>query len=297
MDFGVIPNACPEGYIRDFAVCRKPCEVGYNYHPAIFSCWGTCTETETDIGAFCKSSPFSLRPKGAYVPDTLTNFNSKVLCPEGMYKAGALCYRDCTLKQMVNCGIGACALTDKGCYEGVLKITVDFMVGLGKFVTFIASHTQSDSNLTTVVASVTALLKKVDEKFVQKAFDQVKAWIGNNQFKELFVELMVNFTNNYISQKYSQFLNNSMIVDICSKVHGEINNQMQSQTKPTIMFGGVDLSDVQGTIDECAKVDLFNDNQTDEMLCIKKALKTAAGADATGLTSMAAAFMNPVCNV
>ena len=171
------------------------------------------------------------------------------------------------------------------------------MVGLGKFGTFIASHTQSDKNLTTVVATVTALLKKLDDSFIQKAFDQVKAWIGNSQFKELFVELMVNFTSNYISQKYSQFLNNSMIVDICSKVHGEINDQMQSQTKPTIMFGGVDLSDVQGTIDECAKVDLFNDNQTDEVMCIKKALKTAAGADATGLTSMAAAFMNPVCNV
>ena len=60
------------------------------------------------------------------------------------------------------------------------------------------------------------------------------------------------------------------------------------------MFGGID---VQGTIEECSKVDFSNGDQTDEMMCLKKALMKAAGADATGITSMAAAFMNPVCNV
>ena len=262
-------------------------------------CWQVCEEGDRDLVLTCKKKgvTFGFYGKHSYVPSTITNFNKNSTCPEGQYKAGAICYRDCGIKGMVNCGTGACALSKGSCLEGILKISVDFLMGLGKFVSFIASHTTQDGNLTGVVNQVTALMKKVDEKFLQKAFEQVKTWIGNNQFKQLFVDLMVNFTTNYIQSKYAEFLNNSMIVEICNKVHGEVANQMQVATKPSLVFGGVDLSDVQGTIEECAKIDLSNGDATDELMCIKKALKTAAGADATGITSMAAAFMNPVCGI
>ena len=64
-------------------------------------------------------------------------------------------------------------------------------MGLGKLVTFIAAHTQTDTNLTQAINLANDLMKKVDEKFLQLAFKQVQAWIGNDQFKDFFVVLMI----------------------------------------------------------------------------------------------------------
>ena len=94
------------------------------------SCWEDCAAGYTDIGIGCKiTGGIKFYFRKSYFPSILNNFDAKVKCPDRMYKSGALCYRDCESKGMVNCGIGACALTKEGCYSGVLKITVDFLMG------------------------------------------------------------------------------------------------------------------------------------------------------------------------
>ena len=108
---------------------------------------------------------------------------------------------------------------------------------------------------------------------------------------------MIKFATSFIREKFSHFLNETMIAKICTKVHDEAANQIINAPKLDLSLGGINLGDVQETIAECSNIDFFNDNPTDEIMCIKKALKTAAGADVTGITAMAAAFMNPVCDV
>lgn len=274
------------------AVCHKECESGYYFK--LLSCWEECASGYSNFGVICRKG-WRFYFKKSYLAKVLTNFNKEVACPEGMYKLGALCYRDCAQKQMFNCGMGACSLSKEGCYEGVLKITVDFVMGLGKFISFIAIKTDG-TNVTEAKTKLEEAIKRVDQKFLQKAFENVKKWIGDNKLKAFFVDMMIKYTTNIIRSKVSKFLNDTMIAKICNRVHDEVSNQMQAATEPNIFFG-IDVSKFEGVISECVKVDLFNNNPSDELMCVKKALETAAGLDVTGITAMAAAFMHPVCDI
>lgn len=214
-----------------------------------------------------------------------------------MYKFGALCYRDCAQKKLANCGSGACATDKGGCYEGILKITVNFLLGAGKFVDFILSHTQNDANLQDATSQLQEIINKIGKKFLDKAYEHVKNWVGDDSMRDFMVSSMINFTTNFIGEKFSQYLNNSMITRICNKVHDEAVSQIINSSQADFSFGGVNLGDLKGTIAECLNVDLSNNDPNDELLCIRKALQTAAGVDVTGISAMAAAFMNPVCDI
>ena len=139
-------------------------------------------------------------------------------------------------------------------------------------------------------------IKSVDDKFIQKAFKSVQSWIGDNKNKEYFVNMMINSTKNFIQDKYADLLNDNVITRICNKVHDEAAEQILNATKPNLVFG-IDMSHVQDIIQTCGQVDLTDENNTEELMCVKKVLNAAGGIDPTGLTTMAAAFMNPVCNL
>lgn len=64
-----------------------------------------------------KRKPWKIRAKKSYVVKSLTMFSG--VCPEGRYKSGALCYKDCKVIGMSNCGIGACARDSKSCGKGI----------------------------------------------------------------------------------------------------------------------------------------------------------------------------------
>lgn len=213
-----------------------------------------------------------------------------------MYKFMGLCFRDCEQKKLVNCGTAACALSKEACYQGILKISVDFLVGAAKFVNFILDA-NNKTNLTQAQNELQAKIDEIGTKFLNSSFLKVKQWIGDSKTKQFLLDVMVRLTTKVVSSKFSNFLNNSMINRICGRVRDEAANQIQNAETPDLNFKGISLNDVTDTIVECANVDLFNDNPNDEIACIKKALNTASGVDVTGLSAMAAAFMNPVCDI
>lgn len=292
-DFGQFPIDCPEGFVRNLGVCHTPCKPGYSFN--MLSCWETCSSNGSDVLFGCKE-PSGFHFKKSYLPDILTNFNNRVLCPNGTYKAAALCYRDCGIQKLENCGFAACALSREGCYMGVLKMGVDFILGLGKLVLFIAAQTKNDVSLQKAVDILQAGIKKIDDAFLQKAFENLKIWIGDSAVKEFMVNLMINITTHYIENKFTEFLNSSMIANVCRKVHNEVSAQFQEAKKPNIIWG-IDVNEVEETVSECSKIDFGNGDASDEIMCVKQALKTVAGKDPTGITTIAAAFMNPVCRI
>ena len=106
-DAGVIPTGCPSGYYRSLALCYEYCRAGY--YVVLGVCWAYCEPGYIDHGATCYKNFFRWYFKPTYMAGSLTNFDSRVPCPSGMYRSGALCYRDCNNIGMVNCGIGACS--------------------------------------------------------------------------------------------------------------------------------------------------------------------------------------------
>lgn len=92
-DLGIIPTGCPNGYFRSLALCYEYCKPGYRHVLGV--CWADCESGFSDIGLACFKHIFNWYFKNTYIPHSLTNFASEVPCPYGMYKFGALCYRDC----------------------------------------------------------------------------------------------------------------------------------------------------------------------------------------------------------
>lgn len=96
----------------------------------------------------------------AYIPKYLTNFDSSVPCEEGQYKSGALCYRDCTKAGMLNCGIGACAISSTVCASSIVDMVVNTFTAIGSSVALVLSFGQS--------AAANAAAKKAAEEAAKK---------------------------------------------------------------------------------------------------------------------------------
>ena len=102
-DFGIIPKDCPKGYDRHFEMCFEKCKEGYRFSFGV--CVKQCDEGYKEKAIICYKAWNDWYFKRNYSPDFLTNFNEKVPCPDSTYKFGALCYRDCNLIEIENCGI------------------------------------------------------------------------------------------------------------------------------------------------------------------------------------------------
>ena len=62
----------------------------------------------------------------------MTNFDGRVPCPGDMYRSGAVCYRNCEIIGMENCGIGACTSNSNDCAWQILNMVKGVIEGVGK---------------------------------------------------------------------------------------------------------------------------------------------------------------------
>ena len=74
-----------------------------------------------------------------YWPHSMTNFDTRIPCPSRMYRAGALCYRDCAKIGMVNCGIGACARDGGACASNIVNMAVSVIEGIVQAVALVVT--------------------------------------------------------------------------------------------------------------------------------------------------------------
>ena len=294
-DWGTIPTACPSGYFRYLAMCYKECDGGYGFTLGV--CWQICPSGYTNLGLVCGKNIFKWFFKNSFIPHILTNFDSRVPCPAGMYKGLALCYRDCNKNLMVNCGIGACAQSTASCVEGILTIAMDFLAGLGEMVLFIVSFGSSSGATPALASAKTGLqagIKKVGQSALKSAFQSFKKWIGGFT-KEKVKQWLTEKVKEYVVGKIVTYA----IEKACGAVGDLVFQEVQAKTEPTLTF----MDQVKGLAEkipiygQCSKVDTNNSSPNDEIACAKNVLETVGMVDPTGLCAMAAAFMQPICDV
>ncbi len=138
-DAGEIPTKCPPSHPnRIAALCYEACQAGYTQDWA-GTCWENCQPGFEDHGWTCFQHVFNFYFKKSYIAGSITNFDSRVQCYDRLYKSGALCYRDCGLVMLQNCGIGACATDGWVCGNEIAKMTVAVFEGIYKAVQFALS--------------------------------------------------------------------------------------------------------------------------------------------------------------
>ena len=287
-DVGIIPTGCPSGYFRFLALCYEYCGNGYTFVLGV--CWAGCDSGYTDHGLSCFKNLFSWYFKHSYIPGSLTNFSSKIPCPSGMYRSGALCYRDCNNIGMENCGIGACAADGATCASKIGSMIQGVFEGIATAISTVVSFGGAAAAKTALKTGVKALAKS--------ALNSVK-----NKLKKIFTSNIKNVVYNkakeLVKSKAKDFASeiaNNIIPEVfCQQVWNASENNLNSQSSVEInedsVLNAIDIFDIKGIVGGCS-------NTSDGGLgCATAVIGTLSNFDPTGLLTIASAFMQPVCDV
>lgn len=286
-DAGVLPTGCPEGYFRSAALCYRNCNNGYSFFGGV--CYERCKAGFKDHGLSCYKHLFKWYFKKSYIPRSITNFSSEIPCPGASYRGGALCYRDCKLIFMENCGIGACASDSFSCATTIIKMITDVITGLIDFISFCLSF-GSSSGVVAAKGQLAGAAKKVGSQGIKSAFQTLKNVFAKkfksaieNKAKELARKL---FLVDPIIKSFS-----AQVGDLCGAVFGAIEGKLPTSPLPTAesLVESLDVFGIVGIAKSCSSGDGLN--------CAKSVLTSLKSFDPTGLLTIATTFMQPVCSV
>lgn len=287
-DVGVIPTRCPDGFFRSLALCFEHCQPTH-YH-VLGICWASCSSGYSDHGASCFKSLFDWYFKNSYIPHSVTNFDASVPCSAGNYKFGALCYRDCANIGMYNCGIGACVNDPSSCGPEVLSMAIDTIVGVATAVASIFTGGAAGA----AANGVKTGLKKVGMSAIKKSLSSLKKIFTSEMKKKI-----INRAKKYVKEKAIEIAQGKIqefaVGKICDAIWDSAEQKTLSAPDVTEQdaLDAVDIFNVQGIISGCSDTS----TQNGAIDCAKNVIDGLSTFDPTGLLSVAATFMKPICNV
>jgi hypothetical protein len=292
-DAGVIPTGCPKGFFRSLALCFEYCAPGYTHILGI--CYLDCESGYVNHGLTCFKNIISWYFKKSYIPRSLTNFSDEVPCPGNMYRMGALCYRDCTLIGMDNCGIGACIAPGEDCNMKVLEMAGKVIEGIATGVGTVVSFGASTAAKTGAKTAIKTALKSMSKEALRAAAKGMKNAL-KGKFKEFTLEKARKKVLNTVKDTIKDNAKTVALMTVCSKVWESVSNREFSAPSVEDLGGKVldtiDILGVQGMVKSC------QDTKSDGGLsCAKSVVEGLSGFDPTGILTIAAAFMHPVCDV
>ena len=295
-DVGVIPTACPAGWFRFLALCYQNCRSGYNF--VIGVCWGGCEAGYANHPASCYKNLFRWYFKHSYIPSSMTNFDSRVPCPAGMYRGAALCYRDCNKIGLLNCGIGACSGSSAKCAETILNMVRDVFTGIASAVSFVGSFGASSAATMGAKAAIKTGVKALGKAGLKSALNTVKKAI-KGQFKDLIIGKAKEYAKGVLKDKAKEIFGISTpsfdIGAFCDQVFKNAADKADKteEVSENSLVNAVDIFGVKGMVTSCK--DTSSTNSAIE--CAKSVMDGASSIDPTGILTVAAAFMKPVCDV
>ena len=294
-DFGIIPTGCPNGYFRSLALCFEYCKSGY-YH-VLGICWANCGSGYADHGLTCFKHLFSWYFKHSYIPNSITNFSDRVPCPEGMYRAGALCYRNCNNIGLENCGIGACSASSEQCTSSIINMVTDVFQGIADAVMLVVSFGAS-SSAKAAKSAISTGAKKIGKKGIQSALKTAQRAL-TGKFKSITKDKALKAVKKFIKEKGKKILGdvvNFAVESFCSEIYDQSSEKInqQSSVSEDSLISSVDIFNVSGMIADCKSA---SSSEGNAIQCAKTIMTGASAIDPTGILTVAAAFMHPVCEV
>lgn len=288
-DFGVIPTLCDCGYFRFLALCYRDCPAGYYFLLGV--CWSACPSGYTDIGLLCISIS-GVVVKNSFISESKTNFDAVAICPQHMYKAGALCYRDCTMIGLVNCGIGACASSDQECASKIAGMVVNTVVGLGTALAFVCSFGASSAGTTGIAAMKSTITNAI--KGMKKSIIDITKRISSKAItKKGFLKGAINAAKDYFKDTVQSVVEDQVVAAVCGKVADSMLNKTQGATAVGFNVASLDVTGISSIGESCA--DTASENG--RIGCASAVIGVLANFDPTGLLGIASALMQPICDV
>ena len=285
-DAGIIPKNCPKGFIRKAALCEEKCRPNYRFIAGL--CYQNCKSGYKDHGLTCYSKFIKWYFKHSYIPKRLTNFDKRVTCPGKMYHSGALCYRDCNIIGLSNCGIGACAIDGKTCKDNVKDMVLSVLTGGLNILTKIFTKGNQPFNM-------------IDTNLIKNGIDKLGSDHMNNVFRH--VKQVLNSGKTHIHKeaykKAQNLINKSRVLgrlglkaeNVCTPIWNNLEEKV-GQFEESSSSGMIEPVDILKAIE--AGMDCKG---KDPLSCAKDVMSIFKNKDPTGLLAIAMAFMHPECVV
>ena len=286
-DAGKIPHNCPEGYERKLALCYEKCHDGDRHVGGV--CWSVCSHGYRDIGVSCCKA-LHCHVKHSYIPHSITNFDSKIACDAGMYKSGALCYRDCGKIGYANCGIGACASNKANCASQIASMSLDAIMSVVNVVLDVVTIGTAAPETSALKSAVTKLGNEgLKVSFMAaKAFLQAEVKNGIEDLSKKVTEKAMKF----LAGKIYDSATEDVIKKICEGTVETMANTMNKKDQPSDPLKTLDFLSISEAVEEC-KVKM--DDSSKKLDCAKSIMESVGNFDPTGLLGLSAAFMHPEC--
>lgn len=288
-DFGVIPTLCDCGYFRFLALCYRDCPAGYYFLLGV--CWSACPGGYTDIGLLCISLG-GIIAKNSFISESRTNFDAVAICPQHMYKGGALCYRDCTMIGLVNCGIGACASSETECAAKIAGMVVNTLVGLGTALAFVCSFGTSSVGTTGIAAMKSTITNAI--KGMKKSIIDITKRIASKAItKKGFLKGAINAAKDYMRDTVQSVVEDQVVAAVCGKVADSLLTKTQASTAVGFNVAALDVTGISSIGDSCGDTS----SENGRIGCASAVIGVLANFDPTGLLGIASALMQPICDV
>lgn len=276
---GHIPTGCPEGFFRYLAMCYKICDRHYMFRD------GYCYHGWK-----------------IYWPKQYTNFSQNIPCPVGYYKAGALCYKDCNNIGMMNCGIGACSKNKNGCFLQIAQMAIDVVMGVAKLTSFIMSFGSSSAAAVAADKAGSKMAQTLADGLKKRAFDKVKTMMAPQNYAKTIAKAGKFFIESVKDLPLEQ-AKEWLLDTVCKKVWDAVRENVEKrkeEEEPT--EEETDLVKIARNFDTIGASEVYDGckpkkGTVDGVGCAKAALDFAKQFDPTGLMTIAAAFVLPVCNI
>ena len=289
-DVGVIPTDCPKGMFRSVALCYDYCPSNYEFVLGV--CWEKCPRGSKDGGAMCIGGGV-FKFKHSYISRSLTNFSSEVPCPEGRYKGWALCYKDCRNIGMANCGIGACSISSEACTSSIIQMAFEVFQGITQAIGFVASFGASAA----LVGGLKSTLKNMGKGVIKGTLKATKSFflkLGKkatfSRMKALIKEKAIEIVTEKVNEAVIEAFSSKMVEAMVEKQVTIDANSFNVD----YFISKVDVLGIKDSIDNCKNA---GESSEKAAACATSVLTSISNIDPTGLSSIAAAFAKPACDI
>jgi len=309
-DFGKTPD-CKSGWTKQGQMCYKNCTKSSSrgWKLVAGTCWEKCKSGYHDHGATCYkkggffASFLDFYFKRSYVTTQKTMFQPEAVCPPKHYKEAALCYEDCrdlnNFSDLVNCGIGACAYSTKACFTEVAEMTIEVAEGVFQFTSFVGGlgGLNTASKFFKVATSPMAKASSFYMNEAASVFGKLKDKFLRDDWVREFEGNVRRRVEELLDDVYLDVLGEEGLEEVIHRVVAEFQRQFRENEEMKRSWDVTGLGSVTGLNEVFAKCVLADDNTdvNNNIACVDAAMEMLYWIDYTGLTSLASAFLKPLC--
>eukprot|EP01060_Flectonema_neradi_P009818 TRINITY_DN169_c1_g1_i5.p1 TRINITY_DN169_c1_g1~~TRINITY_DN169_c1_g1_i5.p1 ORF type:complete len:561 (+),score=111.47 TRINITY_DN169_c1_g1_i5:53-1735(+) len=309
-DGGIVITGCKDGYVKLGALCYRKCKDGYSRHTNNV-CAAGCGKGWKAFGIkLCKKrgnwGKWKNRKTYWVTGHSVATHGG---CPQGRYRQGLLCYRDCNNIGLKNCGIGACSYSGSACGTEIWDKINKFSTGALTGVSFVASLGATFGS-STLAASLSGTLAGASygSYVIQAEMEVLFDALMKDSFERATIKKMTSNAVKRIDAHSLRVLGEDGVEETCTDIYYAAKAKSQSFRPGNRLSDPVagyladatwpllDTFKIGDAVEGCTKTD-GQGSAGYRRECATAVMESIATVDPTGVAMMISSLMGRQCDV